>query len=233
MTLIASKPCMRGLLLLGILMAAFGCASSAAGPKPRVYVPQDPHEVGIPAPYQQFTEAAKLEAAVAALAAAGLDVSAFNSSLFSEGASLAIFVGVPPLQEQPDGSFAIAPSELTWGWEVRTPIVQKQLSFGIADWHWSTDELATLVVGPMTGSSTQLGCESGRGSGSPEPEGIYYEAAPHEAGPKGRLFEVEPTLYVLPKRDRVEVLYAVQRHHMIVQPTDCFMTDVATTNIAM
>ncbi|HYE97741.1 MAG TPA: UbiA-like polyprenyltransferase, partial [Planctomycetota bacterium] len=51
--------------------------------------------------------------AVAALAAAGLDVSAFNSSLFSEGVSLAIFVGVPLLQEQPDGSFAIAPSELT------------------------------------------------------------------------------------------------------------------------
>jgi hypothetical protein len=222
--------CMRGLLLLGIVTAAFGCGSSATK-KSRTYVPQDPHAVGIPAPYQQFTEAAELEAVVAALAAEGLDVSAFNSAVFVEGTSLAILVGAPLLQEQADGSFVIQASERLWGWEVRTPIVQMQLAFGVSNWNWETDELATLVVGPMTGSSTQLGCDSGRGS--PEPEGTYYEAGPYEAGPRGRLFEVEPTLYVLPKRERVEVLYAVQRHHMNVPPTDCFMTNLATTDIAM
>lgn len=238
MTPINWKLCVRSLLLLGIITTAFGCASASAGPtrsksKSRVYVPQDPHEVGIPAPYQELTEAAKLEAAVAALGAAGLDVSAFNSAAFVEGSSTAIFVGVPWLREEPDGSFVIAPSERVWGWEVRTPIVQLQLAFGAANWNWETEDMATLVIGPMTMSSTQLGCDSGRGSGSPEPEGIYYERAPHEADPKGYLFEAEPTLYVLPKRDHVEVLYAVQRHHMIIHPTDCFMVSVATTGSAI
>ncbi|HVI03312.1 MAG TPA: phytanoyl-CoA dioxygenase family protein, partial [Enhygromyxa sp.] len=184
-------------LLLGIITATSACASTAAS-KARVYEPQDPHAVGIPAPFQQFDEAAELAAAVAVLGAAGLDVSAFNGSVFVEGSSTAILVGAPLLQEQADGSFAIQASERTWGWEVRTPIEQMQLAFGVAEWSWSTDELATLVVGPMTGSSTHLSCEGG---GSPEPEGVYYEPGPYDPGPRGRLYEVEPTLYVLPKRE--------------------------------
>ncbi|HLT38832.1 MAG TPA: hypothetical protein VK034_21240 [Enhygromyxa sp.] len=205
---------MRVWLLLTTLTLAVGCGGR--GSKSRSYQPQDPHEFGVSAPYLAFTEADQLDAALAALAAEGLDISAAADASFSEGASLAILVGVP-LRERPDGSFAIVDDPPTWSWQQQTTLAELQLLVGVGQWSWSAGGVKTLVVGPWTESYVEVPCEGS--SGSLEPEGVYYQAAP--AG----LFDVQPTLYLLPKiEERIEVLYLVQRQHMIGHHTDCFMS---------
>jgi hypothetical protein len=209
---------MRTSSAIAVVVLIAGCASRAG-----THEPPDPREFGVAVPHMTFTEVGELTAAVAALEAAGVDVSRFTSAAFREGESVAVLIGVPPLRERGDGSFEVAASEPMWSWEQRSSLAEQVLASGPSRWDSSTDDLGTLLVGPWTMIPIGPSCERKRSSKQSVSSDVFYVAAE----PIGGLFEVEPALHLLPSKQRVEVLYVERRQYQVMEAVDCFMTKSA------
>lgn len=206
---------LRASSTIAVLMLVAGCASRADTP-----ALSDPHEYGVAVPYVTFTEHDALTAAVAALEAEGVDVSGFASAAFREGEMVAILVGMPPLRERADGSFELAPAEPTWTWERQSELAEQVLAIGPSNWDWSTDDVGTLAVGPWTMIPLGPSCSSKRRSKRSTGSDVSFVGAPRVGG----LFEVQPALYLLPSKPRVEVLYVQRQQYVDMGAVDCFMT---------